>query len=227
MTGQRYWKLKAEWLCPICGKRHPKPGKTLCEECCARRREKRLEREKRLGQDKIRKERHEAYRWYVDNHICPVCKKRRAAPGVVHCEECLERFAERRKPSTPIQRERDRIRHRKLVEERKAACVCTRCGKHKPLPGKVMCLECTLKARRKNTKQRRKRGVLPRESDGRTCYFCGAPVVPGKKVCAKHYAWLLESAAHMRTRQENGTNWGYRGGYAYERDKTERKKGIK
>ena len=86
--------------------------------------------------------------------------------------------------------------HKKeIYAKRKAAGLCVKCGK---LPAKygVFCYECKLYMRkydRRKIKQREKRGREFWASNGK-CFFCGEPVINGKKVCERHYELCCKSA---------------------------------
>jgi len=71
--------------------------------------------------------------------------------------------------------------------------VCTCCGKRDAAPGKTFCPICLSQKRMKEKERKIKQGGRTREmieySGG--CYFCGEPVLKGKKVCQKHYDMLL------------------------------------
>ena len=57
------------------------------------------------------------------------------------------------------------------------------CGKRDAKEGGHRCKSCIFKSNEWQKKRRRKAGIFPRDSytkDG-ICYFCGEPVVPGKK----------------------------------------------
>jgi hypothetical protein len=98
---------------------------------------------------------------------------------------------------TPEDRDAANEQRRERYKRLKAAGICTKCGHREALAGHVLCFECQLKARKMQTTIRRRKGILPREGAD-VCSFCGAPVMPGKKVCAKHYEWLKKQAAMMR-----------------------------
>ena len=148
--------------------------------------------------EKKRKARRDYYHFYKEHGICPGCRKRKPMPGKTFCEACLEKDSERRhgKKMTAEQRAKRNARCRKHRKELKAVGLCPICGKRKSIEGHTLCLECRLKGKRRQVEWRRKNGVNPR--DGIGCYFCGEPKLPGKKVCAKHYKWLIKQAEHMR-----------------------------
>ena len=86
-------------------------------------------------------------------------------------------------------------------ERLKAQRICPKCGR-KSSKGFVLCLECRLKGRRRDRERRVERRVKTDFSEG-TCSKCNEPVVPGKKVCAKHYdAMVRRIEAVNRLNQE-------------------------
>lgn len=76
---QRKASLKAEGLCPWCGRTPPAPGRTRCEACLE------ISRQSSLNFMKRRRKSWKAL------GICGVCGQREAMPGQSRCGVCAER----------------------------------------------------------------------------------------------------------------------------------------
>lgn len=109
--------------------------------------------------------------------VCRECMASDALPGTKKCKECTEKGLNRNK--------KDR-------EWYKDNGICTKCRRHLVMEGKTICINCSLAdslsfSRRKYT---RKRVAIKKPKlwmmQG-LCYQCGAPVMPGRKQCEKHY----------------------------------------
>ena len=150
----------------------------------------------RLGSDSLM---NDYYYWYKAHGICPECGARSAELGKVLCEECEEKKRARstiyhQKNRVKI-RERDRNFKQKKYHENKSKSVCVICGK--PLyqeKSSVYCMEHYLSIKRKRKSRRKKKYDSPD-----FCRYCDEPVVPGKKLCAKHLAKYVKIAEHART----------------------------
>ena len=150
----------------------------------------------------------ETYHWFKDHHICTRCGKEDAEPHQTMCAECLEKSrACKKKAYAALDEDARRMKCQRSAEryERlKAQRICPKCGR-KSSKGFVLCLECRLKGRRRDRERRVERRVKTDFSEG-TCSKCNEPVVPGKKVCAKHYnAMVRRIEAVNRRNQERKT----------------------
>ena len=150
----------------------------------------------------------ETYHWLKDHHICTDCGKEDAEPHKTKCAECLEKSrACKKKAYAALDEDARRMKCQRSAEryERlKAQRICPKCGR-KSSKGFVLCLECKLKGRRRDKERRVERRVKTDFSEG-TCSKCNEPVVPGKKVCAKHYdAMVRRIEAVNRRNQERKT----------------------
>ena len=151
----------------------------------------------------------ETYHWFKDHHICTKCGKEDAEPHQTMCAECLEKSrACKKKAYAALDEDARRMKCQRSAEryERlKAQRICPKCGR-KSVKGFVLCLECRLKGRRRDRERRVERRVKTDFSEG-ICSKCNEPVVPGKKVCAKHYdAMVRRIQAVHRLNQEKKTN---------------------
>ena len=142
----------------------------------------------------VRTYRRETYRWRKEHHICVKCGKEDAEPHKVLCAECAAKCRANNKrywgALDDESRQKFAQQKRVLREQLKSMGLCPRCGR-KAARGKVHCVECLLKARRVSKKQHEVRRVKTNFTEN-TCRYCNEPVVPGKKLCAKH----LEIAQH-------------------------------
>ena len=64
--------------------------------------------------------------------------------------------------------------------------LCRDCLKRDAVKGKF-CLECYLKAQRRNKKKREGDVIRSERVEYGLCYFCGKPVIEGKKTCPDCY----------------------------------------
>lgn len=141
-------------------------------------------------------------KFFKEHGLCQVCGQNVPEPGRVTCSKCLQYNQEyntmRRKNETPEEREK-RLNHYREIgktryKERKAAGICTRCGKPAK-QGNTMCTECLLHRR---LVDRARMGTYYRDYEN-LCTRCQKkPRIDGKKVCADCHPILVEMAAHMR-----------------------------
>lgn len=149
----------------------------------------------------------EIYDWYKEHGRCPKCGGD-PVRGKALCINCLDREAEkareRRKKWTEEKRKMRNEQMRKYIkrvrEERKAKGICIECGK-RPAGNTQRCKLCQYKInKRKREKHRDNGGVTYEERiDPQKCYFCGYPVVKGKRVCKRCLEREQKMAENMRT----------------------------
>ena len=203
-------------LCPKCGKQPPAPGLSLCEPCTEKRNRASRARDARLkAAGKPRRDMTKA-RAYNNEHsrltdaerraqgLCPKCGKAPPEPGRSICAPCAEkhranaraRYAEA-KAAGKLYGGRDPESRRKLAREksrrrqeaRRAAGLCTSCGRRPPVEGGATCEPCRearQAAERQIYAERRARGL---------CGRCGVPTFNGVSRCAP-------CAVHESGRQE-------------------------
>lgn len=104
-------------------------------------------------------------------------------------------------------RENARARSKRARDKARESGLCTTCKK-KPRKYGVMCYECYL--RQKRYDRARSTGERQLWKETGLCYYCGDQVVPGKRVCQKHYDILLKSIAICNAANQScGPNrWG-------------------
>ena len=160
--------------------------------------------------EKKKRDSQQRYYWLKEHKICVSCAQADAMPGRVRCPDCLyksnEASIKRNRQTYSIQKEKIKTKKKEKYRKRKEAGLCVRCGKlvYKKY---AMCYECLIKDRRKVERYRKKK----REESGifyddyrqyrlenGLCYFCGKPVVEGKKVCEVHYKQNVEKINKMR-----------------------------
>lgn len=104
-------------------------------------------------------------KWYgtaKELHICPACGKEKAAPGKIHCPNCLDAQAvsqmkKRAKMSPEEWQEMSRKNGERLKAkyyEAKKNGLCVTCYKNTPVPGKYSCQRCLNRQREYNKRKR-------------------------------------------------------------------------
>ena len=131
--------------------------------------------------------------------VCRDCGREDAytMAGRTYCAECAEKDRRRKEMARkdPEKRERMLTQNRKKVARHKAAGICPCCGKRPTHPGKALCGTCLAKQRRYAYKRRHENGqrTWSERTDGHGCFLCGAPCIPGKKLCEKHMRQRIEN----------------------------------
>lgn len=146
----------------------------------------------------------ERYALYAQHGICVCCGCEKAAPNRKKCWECLYKDAERKavkrqtmtEEQKRLQKEKDSRWQKERYARRKAAGICTKCGKKPAASGKTMCPFCAASNRRAQEKMRRAKGQLPRDmlGDGYHCAVCGADVYK-RKLCDRCHANAMRTIA--------------------------------
>lgn len=184
---ERYRYRKSIGVCPMCGKEKPEDGKSLCKQCRAKCRE-----EARLRREQA-----------IDLGLCPKCQKVRLYVGEKICPDCLEKARKFRESHRDDINRKQVIYHAKRMAERDET-KCIYCQRRPPEPGYKSCEYCRAKLRKKYSERRAGRLTPSERPRYGLCYFCGEPVVNGKKVCQKHYDMALE---HLKRASTNGHYW--------------------
>ena len=171
-------------------------------------------------------QRRERYYWYKEHGICVSCGQEEAAPGKVRCEECAAKEATRRLAAYyqqgKAQQAADLQRHKVRYARHKALGRCTDCGKTVST-GKRLCLDCSLRRRRYDKRFfDAHRRVKTDFSDG-LCCKCNEPVVPGKKLCARHYAIAAANARKAHAQRPNGNHPWRRDDQAFSQERKARR----
>lgn len=144
----------------------------------------------------------ENYEWAKKRGLCVQCMKERAAPGRYKCLECLSISVERNYACnaklSQEEKEKREARNRRnmniLYAERRAAGLCTSCGKP-AYKGQAFCYECRL---RRNRRQQEKTTRKPAGE----CRYCERPALPGRQTCVEHYERNVELIANARTKRK-------------------------
>jgi hypothetical protein len=148
-----------------------------------------------------KQERHDEYEFYKARGLCPLCRKRAAAPNRVACPECLE--ASMLRSAANRDKTVEHEKRRKRYYELKAAGICVSCKHREAEQGHVKCKVC----QRKQIVYNRSHYVHKINLPGIcSCRNCNEPTVEGKAFCKYHYEKMVEHAAMMRkTSMERGT----------------------
>lgn len=153
-------KRKAEHLCIQCGCQDERTlsGKVRCAKCEQTSRENAKQRERYL---------HSLKR-------CMHCGSQDAytLAGRRYCAECSEKFRESNRILYQRNKELRSKQWSERYNQRKAAGICVKCGKHSAAPGRTRCAACLAKDRQRETANR---GVPVTKLDG-YCRWCGSPL---------------------------------------------------
>ena len=206
-------------LCPKCGKRPPAPERTLCEPCGAKRNRASRTRDARLraaGMPRRDRKRARAYerersRREADERraagLCLHCGKVPVMEGRTACEPCAEqrRARERTKYAkaktegklyggrkVETRRRIGRERSRKRDEARRAADLCTGCGRRPPVEGGASCESC------REARRAAERALYASRRAAGRCGTCGGPTTDGGSRCEPCALHSYERSAYFR-----------------------------
>lgn len=186
-TMKTYYRRKGQGLCVDCGQPLNDSKYVKCIKC----------------HDKTLKAQYETRHWYIDNHICPICRKNKIYEKETRCLDCmLKDWAQRnRKPKKELEemREADKAQKKNKRAEARQNGICTYCFKRKADKGHSLCKWCMAKAREK---KRASSALKPSKiairrgwtADGK-CWFCGQPAIKGYTTCAVHHEIMVERAS--------------------------------
>lgn len=179
---ERYRYRKSIGLCPMCGNREPETGRSLCKQCQAKCRE-----EQRLKREQAN-----------EFGMCPICRKVKLYVGERKCPDCLEKarkYAEKYRERHNELVRKYRKNHPKVDDGK-----CIYCHKRLPDDGYRSCAYCRAERRaRVNARKKDKLTPMERPLYG-LCYYCGEPVIDGKKVCQKHYDMCMSHLKRASTK---------------------------
>ena len=125
--------------------------------------------------------------WYNAHGICRDCGQREVEPHTQLCFECANRKYKKAKEYYKNHRdeinERNKQTAKKRYAERKASGICVKCGKHKALENKTLCLNCYLKKRKiKDPRWNNEVERSERPQYG-LCYVCAKPLTGHHSLC--------------------------------------------
>ena len=154
----RYYAMhKTNGLCPRCGNPLDREG-FYCSECVEKL--NRYQRETRELRRLI--------------GLCPTCGKEKLFGDEKQCITCRQKAHESRTPLTDEQKEKYRKRfserQKSLREERKAAGICTRCGKRAAAPGRKKCEVC-LEKDAELYRRKSKVNIIEYRRENNLCFF--------------------------------------------------------
>ena len=192
-------------LCPKCGKQPPAPDRTLCGPCAEKRNRASRARDARLrvagmprrDAKRAREYERERSRREVEQRraagSCVRCGRAPAVAGHAMCEPCAEqrRAHERARYASAkaegklyggrkveTRRRIGRERSRKRDEIRRAAGLCTGCGRHPPVEGGASCESC------REARRAAERALYASRRAAGLCGSCGGPTTDGDSRCA-------------------------------------------
>ena len=152
------------------------------------------------------------YEFYKARGICPYCKRERSAPGKVACQNCIDKQKRQTENMTPEEREKRKAQCKARYQKKKAAGLCTMCGKVPPTPGRTYCAKCAEQREKyhytpdpetvekyKATARASGKARYERRKAAGLCTRCGEPAAPGKTHCED---CLRKMRGNMRRRRE-------------------------
>jgi len=207
----------AQGLCPKCGKRPPEPGRSQCGPClekdaaAGRARDARLRAAgiPRRDAEQARAYERERSRREVEQRraegLCLRCGNAPAVEGRTQCEPCNDkrraderaRYAKAKAEGKlyggrPVETRRrmGRERSRKRDEARRAAGLCTACGKQPATDGASTCEPC------REARRAADRALYASRRAAGLCGSCGGPTTDGGSRCVP--CALAETARYPR-----------------------------
>ena len=163
---------KEKGLCVGCHQKLDRVG-VYCNACLIKERE-------RHKKDRI---------WYIENGICPICRKQKLFGDERSCPECLAKdFARRERQDKEKRKEIERKyygRRKEIRQEYYSKGICFQCRKRKIEDGKKKCRVCL----DKDAEVHRKRHVNQREAqvEKGMCYQCIKVKATKGKLCEECY----------------------------------------
>ena len=181
-------KRKANGLCIDCGNALDRNG-VRCVKC----------------NEKHNEESKEDRKWYIDNGICPRCRKNIIFGTENMCAECSayayeitmnsrERLG--KEHYNKVHKDWSKRTHNEMIQNG----ICTRCRKRKADYGYKTCGICREKIRNYNRIKYGKPDRKERYKQG-LCFFCDSPVKDGYKVCEKHYQMNVENSHSQKANE--------------------------
>ena len=181
-------KRKINGLCIDCGNTLDRDG-VRCVKCNAKH-------NKEINADR---------KWYIENGICPRCRKNIIFGSENVCPECSayayeitmnsrERLG--KEHYNKVHKEWSKRTHNEMIQKG----ICTRCRKRKADYGYKTCGICRAKIRNYKRIKYGKPDRSERYKQG-LCYFCDNPIKDGYKVCEKHYKMNVEKSLSQKAKE--------------------------
>ena len=149
----------------------------------------------------------ERRKWLLSHGICTECGHEDVEPGKTKCWECLEkhRLGNKRRRQDPEYRKIEIAKQTEKYNQLKAEGICPYCRKRPAKKDRVYCEYCAPKV---NTRKHGA-GYIPRsERPGfGMCYYCGEPVLEGKKICEKHYKQIIYAGQCKKKADNSNHIW--------------------
>ena len=145
------------------------------------------------------------YEWYKAKGICTKCGCNKATPGKTMCWDCADKSNQNSQSYYHTKMTEDQYKRRIAYNKRKRElCItfglCRECLKKDAVKGKY-CLECYIKYTRRNSKKREGEVSRTLSVEYVLCYFCGEPVLEGKKTC--HSCYTNRKAIMLKNKFNN------------------------
>lgn len=178
---------KEKGLCCLCWEPIDRVG-IYCKKCLIKERE-------RHKRDRI---------WYLENRICPNCRKEKIFGDERSCPECAAKnYTRLQKYGKEIWKERERnysARRKEIREEYYSKGICFQCRKRKIEEGKKKCRICL----DKDAEVHRKRFVNRREEQVAKgmCYQCIKEKATNGKLCKSCYDKAVANLEKVRKNSE-------------------------
>ena len=179
---------KTNGLCIDCGNSLDRDG-VRCVKCNTKHNEESKEDRK----------------WYIENGICPRCRKNIIFGAENMCAECSayayeitmnsrERLG--KEHYNKVHKEWSKRTHHEMIQKG----ICTRCRKRKADYGYKTCGICRERIRNYKRIKYGKPDRSERYKQG-LCYFCDNPIKDGYKVCEKHYKMNVEKSLSQKAKE--------------------------
>jgi len=197
---------KASGICVRCGRKPAFEKQIHCIDC----RDKASERQRKhyrvmKNRPGFKFESTARYHLLRSHGICARCGQKPAIEKRPYCIDCCEKQKAIDRKNYHIRNKRPgvsealRVKVKTKRDDRKAAGLCTYCGKRVPALGRKKCDHCLahlrfLYAKKHPPNTKNEKGL---------CCFCDSPALPGKRTCHRHYTSKLEHITRVnRMRME-------------------------
>lgn len=151
--------------------------------------------------------RKQEYEYLKHRGLCVDCRKE-AMPNSIYCYECWEKSYDRNQKYYAEHKEERKKQLRNNNKKRyamlKAKGLCTKCGKHKAVPGETLCLSC--KVKKKRCKDPRWNNDIDRNDRPKygLCYICAKPLNKHKKLCDSCHEKAVEKMKKINANPTEG-----------------------
>ena len=154
-------------------------------------------------------------------HLCLNCHQQDdfTLGGAIYCEACREKRLAKNKTYNANNRETIAEKAKAKRDARRAAGLCTTCGKP-AWSGHVTCIDCSIRDRNRQLEKRRKAGIVSKDHfrEVGLCVTCGQPRADRVRawdgspvmLCERCYQNSLKASEAMRASylEKHGETWG-------------------